>query len=689
MPKLTINGREVEVAEGVSVLQACEQLGIEIPRFCYHERLSVAGSCRMCLVDVEKAPRPVASCSMPCSEGMVVQTDTPAVKAARQAVMEMLLLNHPLECPVCDQGGACDLQDIAFAYGRDRCRTTEVRRRVRDKDWGPLIATAMTRCIHCTRCIRFMDEIAGAHELGGFHRGEKMEIAPLCEGPLLSELSGNLVDVCPVGALTSKPYAYRARPWELTQTDSIDVMDAMGSAIRIDSRGGEVMRIVPRLHEGINESWIGDKTRFACDGLRVQRLDTPYVRDSEGRLQPARWDEALGVIAARLKNAQPSRVAALAGDLVDCEALFAMGQLLDKMDVGNRDCRQDGAMYDTSVRAGYVMNTPIAAIEKADAVLLVGVNPRTEATMANARLYKRWRRGGMVVGVIGQAADLGYAYEHVGYSPVALRDVMDGKHAFASVLKAAKNPMIIVGAGALARGDGEAIHAAARELAESFGMIREDWNGFNVLQHAAARVGGLDLGFVPQGQYAMGTRSILAAAQGGRLDALYLLGADEIDRTHLGKTFVIYQGHHGDHGAERADVLLPSAAYTEKDGTYVNGEGRVQRARRAVPPVGEAMEDWAIIAALSRALARPLPYETLVDMRGAMVAKHPHLGRMEAVPVNAWQPFGKGGTLSLQAFGEAVPNYYMTNAVCRASQTMAACTAAILPLQQAKEAAYG
>jgi NADH-quinone oxidoreductase subunit G len=685
MIKLTINGREGEVEEGTSVLQACEQLGIEIPRFCYHDRLSVAGSCRMCLVDVEKAPKPVASCAMPCSEGMVVHTDTPAVKAERQAVMEMLLLNHPLECPVCDQGGECDLQDIAFAYGKDRCRTTETRRRVRDKDLGPLIATAMTRCIHCTRCIRFMDEIAGTHELGGFYRGESLEIAPLIEGSLLSELSGNLADVCPVGALTAKPYAFRARPWELTKTESIDVMDAVGSAIRIDSRGNEVMRIVPRLHEGINEEWIGDKTRFACDGLRLQRLDTPYVRDGEGKLQPASWDEALGVIAARLKNAQPSRLAALAGDLVDCEALFAMGQLLDKMDIGNRDCRQDGAVYDTSVRASYVMNTPIAAIEEADAVLLVGVNPRTEATMVNARLYKRWRQGGLAVGLIGQAVPLGYAYEHVGYSPVALRDVIDGKHPFASVLKAAKNPMIIVGAGALARGDGEAIHAAARELAESFGMLREGWNGFNVLQHAAARVGGLDLGFVPHAPYDMGVRSILAAAQGGRLDALYLLGADEVDMAHLGKTFVIYQGSHGDKGASRADVILPSAAYTEKDGTYVNVEGRVQRTRRAVFPVGAAMEDWAIITALSRAAARPLPYETLADVRDAMTSKHPHLGRLDEVFVNPWKPFGKAGTLALQAFGVAVPNYYMTNAICRVSPTMEACTAAILPLQQAKE----
>ncbi|HAX90597.1 MAG TPA: NADH-quinone oxidoreductase subunit G [Rhodospirillaceae bacterium] len=685
MIKLTINGMRVEVEEGTSVLQACEKLGIEIPRFCYHDRLTVAGNCRMCLVEVDKAPKPVASCAMPCSEGMVVHTDTPAVKQERQGVMELLLINHPLDCPVCDQGGECDLQDQAFAYGKDRCRCTEARRLVSDKDLGPLIKTVMTRCIHCTRCIRFMDEIAGSPELGGFHRGEKLEIAPLFEGPLHSELSGNLVDVCPVGALTSKPYAFRARPWELTKTESIDVMDAVGSNIRVDSRGNEVMRIVPRLHEDINEEWIGDKTRFAYDGLRLQRLDTPYLRGEDGHLHAASWDEALSTVALRVKPVAPSRIGVIAGDQVDCESMFVLGQLLDEMAVMSRDCRQDGADYDVSVRAAYMMNTPIADIKKADVILLVGVNPRHEATMVNARIYKRWRRGGLAVGMIGQAVDLGYAYDHIGYSPVVMRDLIEGKHDFAGTLKAARNPMIILGAGALARMDSCGVQAIARDLATHFGVIRDGWNGFNVLQNAAARVGGLDLGFVPQGQYGMNTRSILAAAQAGRLDVLYLLGADEIDTARLGKTFVIYQGHHGDKGASRADVILPSPAWSEKDGTYVNVEGRVQRTRRAVSPPREAREDWAILTALSQSMGRPLPYKTLEDVRDAMIAKHPHLGKLDEVSANPWVPFGCAGTLSLQAFGVTMPNYYMTDPISRASQTMAACTAAILPLVAAKE----
>lgn len=684
MIKLTINGQEVEVVEGTSVLQACEQLGIEIPRFCYHDRLSVAGSCRMCLVDIEKMPKPVASCAMPCAEGMIVHTDTPAVKQERQGVMEMLLINHPLDCPVCDQGGECDLQDQAVAYGRDRCRCTEVRRKVRDKDLGPLIKTVMTRCIHCTRCVRFMDEIAGSPELGGIFRGEKMEIGPCCEGPLHSEMSGNLVDVCPVGALTSKPYAYRARPWELTKTESIDVMDAVGCNIRIDTRGGEVMRIVPRLHEDINEEWINDKTRFACDGLKLQRLDTPYIR-IDGHLRPASWDEALEVIKKKVRNMSPERIAAIAGDMVDCETLFAAKKLLGQIDTPHYDCRQDGADYDISARCSYVMNSTIAGIEKADAILLVGTNPRHEATLVNARILKRWRRGGCIVGMIGAPVDLGYPYRHVGYSPVTMRDLIEGKHEFANFLKGAKNPMIILGAGALARTDGGVIHAFAREVAETFGMIREDWNGFNVLQLAASRVGGLDMGFVPSGNYGMATNSILAATQAGRIDVLALFGADEIDVSRLGKTFVVYQGHHGDAGAHRADVILPSPAYTEKDGIYVNTEGRAQRAHRALFPPGLAREDWAIMTGFSYAFGLSSPFNSFHELRQAMYAEYPHLAMTNEVPVNPWKRFGRTGTLSLQPFTPAIENFYMTDPISRSSPTMAQCTAEILPLLQMKE----
>ncbi len=683
MPKLTIDGRQVEVAPGTSVLQACEQIGIEIPRFCYHDRLTVAGSCRMCLVEIEKSPKPVASCAMPCAEGMVVRTNTQAVRQERQGVMEMLLLNHPLDCPVCDQGGECDLQDLAFAYGRDRGRMKEPRRRVKDKDLGPLIQTNMTRCIHCTRCVRFMEEIAGSPELGGLGRGEKLEIAPCHEGPLYSEMSGNLADVCPVGALTSKPYAFRARPWELMKTDSVDVMDAVGCAIRLDSRGGEVMRIVPRLNEEINEVWINDKTRFACDGLKVQRLDRPYIRE-DGRLRPAEWDEALEAVAQKLLPLAPNRIAALCGDLVDCESQFALAQFMRKLDSPHLDCRQDGATYDVSARAGYIMNSGIAGIEKADAILLIGTNPRHEATLVNARILKRWRAGGCPVGVIGAPVPLGYPFRPIGYSPLAMRELMEGKHEYAGFLKKAKNPLLILGAGALARSDGAAIQALARELAETFEMVREDWNGFNVLQLAASRVGGLDLGLVP-GSYGMDTKRILHAAEVGDLDALYLLGADEIDTTRLGKTFVIYQGHHGDKGAARADVVLPGAAYTEKDATYVNTEGRVQRARRAVHPLGQAKEDWEIFALLSRAMGRALPFETLTGLRDKMIAARPWLGRIGRVAKAEWKPFGQPGTLSIDPFEVAVANFYMTDPISRASPTMAKCTREILPLIMGEE----
>jgi len=673
MPKLTINGREVEVEAGTSVLKACEKLGLEIPRFCYHPRLSVAGCCRMCLVEVDKASKPVASCATPCTDGMVVHTDTDAVKAERQGVLEMLLINHPLDCPVCDQGGACDLQDLAFAYGRGLSRCTECKRRVGDPDLGPLVKTAMNRCIHCTRCIRFMDEVAGTREIGGFYRGESLTIAPLYEGLLRSELSGNLIDICPVGALVSKPNAFRFRPWELTRTNGIDVMDAVGSNISIDSRGGEVMRIVPRVHEDVNEEWISDKTRFVCDGLTRGRLDTPLVRDGAGNLETVSWEEALAIVADRMKTVPPVRAAALVGDMQECESIFVLARLLDLLDIGNRDCRQDGAEYDTGARASYIMNTGISGIDRADALLLVGTNPRHEATIVDARIYKRWRRGGISIGLIGSKASLHYAYQHVGHSPVVLRDLIEGKNPFAHELEKARNPMVILGANALARLDGGAIHAAVHALAERFSMVREGWNGYNVLQSAAARVGALDLGFLPQWKNAMPTRSILAAAQGGRLDFLYLLGADEIDVERLGKTFVVYQGHHNDRGASRADVILPAAAYTEKDGTYVNLEGRVQRSARAIPPPGSAREDWSIISDLARAIGKDMGLTTLDDVRRAMCFKYPHLACVGGVVSSSWRPFGFEGTLSLQAFAPTDRNYYVTNAICRASMTMAAC----------------
>ncbi|SNS41613.1 MULTISPECIES: NADH-quinone oxidoreductase subunit NuoG [unclassified Azospirillum] len=678
MPKLTIDGIEVEVAPGTSVLQACEQLGIEVPRFCYHERLSVPANCRMCLVEVERSPKPVASCAMPAGEGMVVKTNTDTVHKARKGVMEFLLINHPLDCPICDQGGECDLQDQAVSYGYDRGRYEENKRAVKDKYMGPLIRTYMTRCIQCTRCIRFVDEIAGVPALGGLARGEHLEITPALEAGVNSEMSGNLVDVCPVGALTSKPYAYNARPWELRKTESIDVMDAVGSNIRVDARGGEVLRVLPRLHEDVNEEWISDKTRYAIDGLKRQRLDRPYVRGADGKLKPATWAEAFAAIKARVAPLPGNKVAGIAGDLVDVESVVALKDLLTKLGSANMDCRQDGALFDASNRAGYIFNTGIAGIENADVVLLIGTNPRWEAPLVNARIRKTYLTGKLKkVAVVGQNFDLTYPTEFLGNSGSVLSALADGSHPFVETLKAAMNPLIILGAGALRRGDGLAVQAAARAIAENVGAVREGWNGFNVLHLAAGRVGALDAGFLP-GTGGRDLAGILAGAQSGEIEAVYLLGADEIDGAKLGKAFVIYQGHHGDRGAHRADVILPGAAYTEKNATYVNTEGRVQHARFATFPLGEAREDWKILRALSTELGRPLPYDTLAQLRQRLVQVNPVFGSLDRLVPAVWAPFGQAGVIADAHFASPIENFYMTDPISRASQTMAQCTEAFL-----------
>ncbi|MBL8628053.1 MAG: NADH-quinone oxidoreductase subunit G [Rhodospirillaceae bacterium] len=672
MPKLTIDGRQVEVAPNTTIIQAAEQAGVEIPRFCYHERLSIAGNCRMCLVEVEKSPKPVASCAMPVAEGMIVHTRSEKANKARNGVMEFLLINHPLDCPICDQGGECDLQDQAMAYGFDRGRYHENKRAVRDKNMGPLVSTIMTRCIHCTRCVRFATEVAGVPELGATGRGEDMEITTYLEKALATELSGNVVDLCPVGALTSKPYAFSARPWELRKTETIDVMDALGSSVRIDARGREVMRVLPRLNELVNEEWLSDKGRHACDGLQNQRLDQPYVRVN-GKLKPASWGDAFAAIAAKVKAVPGNKLAALAGDLVDAEAMFALKQLMTALGSANIDCRQDGAAVDPSARASYLFNSGIAGIEEADAILIVGSDPRREAPVLNARIRKRYLRGNIAIGVIGDALELTYKYQHVGATADAILKIADGSHEFAQKLKAAKKPMIIVGMAALSRADGAAILAAARQAADACGLVRDGWNGFNVLHTAAARVGGLDVGFVP-GAGGKDTRGILDAAGKGEIDVVYLLGADEIDTAKLGKAFVIYQGHHGDAGAHRADVVLPGAAYTEKSGTYVNTEGRVQRAERAVFPPGDAKEDWAIIRALSEAVGKKLPFDSIDQVRAGMRAANPVFAGIDTVTKAEWKPFGAAGSIAASAFNYPIKNYYMTDPISRASRTMAQCT---------------
>jgi NADH-quinone oxidoreductase subunit G len=689
MPKLTIDGIVVEVEPGLTVLQACELVGIEIPRFCYHERLSIAGNCRMCLVAMEGSPKPIASCAMPAADGMVIHTNTPDVHKMRKGVMEFLLINHPLDCPICDQGGECDLQDQAMFYGFDRGRFIENKRAVRDKYMGPLIKTIMTRCIHCTRCIRFATEVAGVPELGAIGRGENMEVVTYLDQALASELSGNVIDLCPVGALTSKPYAFVARPWELSKTESIDVMDAVGSNIRVDARGSEVLRVLPRLNEEVNEEWISDKTRFACDGLRRQRLDRPYLR-IDGKLQPVRWQDAFAAIAKRVKGLPGRKIAALAGDLADCEAMVALKDLMAALGSPHLDCRQDGAVLPAEPRAAYLFNTTIAGIAKAGACLLIGTNPRREAPIINARIRERYRAGGFPIGVIGPADDLTYAYDHLGNDPRLLTRIADGEHAFAEVVRGTSTPMIVLGQGALARADGGALLAAARRIVDACGVVRADsgWNGFNVLHTAAARVGGLDLGLVPRAG-GRDLAGILAGAEAGEIEIVYLLGADELPMDRLGKAFVIYQGHHGDAGAHRADVILPGAAYTEKNATYVNTEGRVQTAARACYPPGDAREDWAILRALSNALDCPLPFERLADVRARLREVSPVFAELDVVRPAPWGPFGGEGALSAEPFRSPISNFYMTNAISRASVTMAECTRAFAGETEKKTGTHG
>ena len=676
MAKLTVDGREIEIANGSSVLQACELAGVEIPRFCYHERLSVAGNCRMCLVEVEKAPKPIASCSYPVADGMVVKTDTPMVRNGRRGVMEFLLINHPLDCPICDQGGECDLQDQAYSYGSDHSRYQESKRAIKDKYLGPLVKTVMTRCIQCTRCVRFATEIAGVPELGATARGENMEITTYVEKALTSELSGNLIDICPVGALTSKPYAFVARPWELRKTESVDVLDAGGAAIRVDTRGAEVLRITPRPNDAVNEEWLGDKSRFSFDGLKRRRLDKPWLRVG-GRLRPASWPEAFGAIAAKLDGLPGDRIGALAGDLCDAESMLALKDLIVSLGSANLDCRQDGARIDASRRDFYVFNSTIAGIEEADALVIIGSNPRREAPVINARIRKRYLASPFPIGVVGEHDDLTYGYDWLGDGPSVLHALPE---AFAAKLGKAKRPMVIVGQGALTRPDGAAVLAAAWKLASSIGALTPEWHGFNMLHTAAARVGALDLGFVP----GPGAKT-MDAMLGGGVDLLWLLGADEFDAGRIGQdTFVVYQGHHGDRGAARADVILPGSAYVEKDGTYVSTEGRVQRGFKASFAPGEAKEDWAILRAISALVGKPLPYDTLDALRVRLEQVSPvfaivgFLPRFGATDLAA--PSGDPAAVSDQPFVGAVADYYQTNPISRASAVMAECTATYAPV---------
>ncbi|MEM7694381.1 MAG: NADH-quinone oxidoreductase subunit NuoG [Pseudomonadota bacterium] len=692
MANLIIDGDEIEVPDHYTLLQACEAAGAEIPRFCFHERLSIAGNCRMCLVQVVGGPpKPVASCAMgvkdlrPGRDGTppTVNTRSDFVKKAREGVMEFLLINHPLDCPICDQGGECDLQDQAMAYGVSGSRFAENKRAVEDKHIGPLVKTIMNRCIHCTRCVRFVTEVAGVPDLGSIGRGEDMEITTYLEGAMGSELQGNVVDLCPVGALTSKPYAYQARPWELTKTETVDAMDAVGSAIRVDTRGREVLRIMPRLNEAVNEEWISDKTRFIWDGLKAQRLDRPYVR-RDGKLTPATWREAFAAIRAKVQATDPDKMAALTGDLATAEEQFAFKDLMTRLAVKSVDCRQDGAPLDPALgRASYIFNPTIEGIEAADAILLVGANPRHEAAILNARIRKAWVANGTKVGLIGEPMDLTYPHTHLGAGTATLADL----GSFRAVLEAADRPIILVGAGALAAG-GAVVENAAK-LALEVGAVTDGWNGFGVLHTAAGRVGGLDVGCVPE-QGGRATAQILDDAAAGAIDMMWLLGADELPAKSLTKPFVVYIGTHGDRGAHGADVILPGAAYTEKSGTLVNLEGRPQRLTRAAFAPGDAREDWAILRALSAELSRTLPYDSLGALNAAMVAAVPHLGELDTVatadPAGVRALAERAGAMGDHVFANSETSFYLTNPIARASKVMAECARTLSPAPLAEAA---
>jgi len=667
MPKLKVDGEEIEVPNGATVLQACELAGKEIPRFCYHERLSIAGNCRMCLVEVKPGPpKPQASCALPATDGQEIFTATDMVKKAREGVMEFLLINHPLDCPICDQGGECDLQDQSVAYGRGGSRYHEHKRAVTEKYMGPLIKTIMTRCIHCTRCVRFSEEVAGVDEIGALYRGEDMQITTYLEHAAKHELSANVIDLCPVGALTNRPYAYEARPWELKKTLSIDVSDAVGSNIRVDSRQGAVLRVLPRLNDDVNEEWISDKARWQVDGLSVRRLDRPWIR-KDGKLQPADWDEAFAAIAQ--VNAGSS-IAAVAGDLLDCETMYAAKRLLGALGSSLVESRQTGMAYPTDNLAAVNFNSTLTGIEDADAILIVGSHIRWEAPLVNVRIRKAVKKGAKVF-VVGPQWETTYPAEFLGDDAAVLHDLPTH---VGEAFTAAQRPAVILGGSGLVAGALQPVLG----LASAWNLVREGWNGFNVLHMAAARMGSLMLGFARQGGIAD-----LAKAQP---KVLLALGADEVDFGAFAGSLKVYIGHHGDKGAHAADVILPAAAYTEKSGTYVNIEGRVQFADKAVFAPGDAREDWTILRALADALGVTVGFDSFDELRAAMIAEVPTLGR-EGLATFGALPASNPSVRAAGTISYPIKDFYLTNPIARASATMQRCSAELLHGEEWAEAA--
>ncbi|KAL1902173.1 ndufs1 NADH-ubiquinone oxidoreductase subunit [Ceratocystis pirilliformis] len=680
--ELTIDGKKVSIEAGSSLIQACEKAGATVPRYCYHEKLAIAGNCRMCLVEVERAPKPIASCAWPVAPGMVVKTNSPLTHKAREGIMEFLLANHPLDCPICDQGGECDLQDQSMRYGGDRGRFHETagKRAVEDKNIGPLIKTSMNRCIHCTRCVRFANDIAGAPEMGSFGRGNDIQIGTYLEKTLDSEMSGNVIDLCPVGALTSKPYAFKARPWELKHTESIDVHDGLGCNVRIDTRGLEVMRVLPRLNEDINEEWIDDKTRFACDGLRTQRLTMPLLRRG-GKFEPADWAQALTEISVAYQQLAPkgNEFKAIAGALTEVESLVAMKDLANKLGSENLaldvEAGRKPVAHGVDVRSNYSFNSTIAGIDEADVILIVGSNPRHEAAVLNARIRKQWLRSDLEIGVVGESWNSTFGFDHLGADHAALKKALSGS--FGKKLAQAKRPMIIVGSGVTDHADSKAFYETIGQFTEKHASVfnTPEWNGYNVLQREASRAGAYEVGFVPPSAEVAQTKPKF----------VWLLGADEFADTEIPKdAFVVYQGHHGDRGAQIADVVLPGAAYTEKSGTYVNTEGRVQMTRAAVSLPGGSRTDWKIIRAASEFLGSPLPYDDLAALRERMAEISPALVSYDVVEPTSVSDLGKvqlvdgnrGASASGEPLTKVIENFYFTDVISRSSPTMARCSAA-------------
>jgi len=666
-----INDNPLTVPKGYTVIQACDAAGIDIPRFCYHQKLSIAGNCRMCLVEVEKITKPVASCAMPVSPGMRIKTESPMVKKAREGVMEFLLLNHPLDCPICDQGGECDLQDQSMEFGSDRGRFTEIKRTVSDKNLGPLVKTVMTRCIHCTRCVRFAEEVAGVEDLGVTGRGRDSEVGTYVSRLMKSELSGNVIDLCPVGALTSKPYAFTARPWELKNTESIDISDALGANVKIDSRGLEVMRISPRLNEEVNEEWLSDKARFQYDGLRWQRLNLPMIKGEEG-LKNTTWKDALFKIKDKSKGLQGNEIKAIAGKLTDAESMVAMKDLMNRLGSGNIVHEALPKDVSPDVRSSYIANSSVAGLDEADMILLIGTNPRVEAPVFNARIRKAYLNG-VKISLVGQPVDLTYPYQHLGKGLSAVEDIAAGSPILEEI-KSAQRPMIIVGSSVLFRKDRDAVLAAVFDIAAKGGVVKEGWNGYNLLHDFASSVAALDLGFVPS----------VSARKAPPAKFVYLLGSDDFaDEEVPDDAFVVYQGHHGEKGAARADVVLPGAAYTEKTGTYVNFEGRVQRTFSAVPTIGDARDDWKIVRALSEILDVQLPYDDLDGVRSRLSEIAPHFAHFNKIQPSVWLNGSHvEANLSNREVKDDAPlqssisNFFMTDVISRTSRTMAKCVQA-------------